>query len=468
MASLSSLGIGSGLDVSGLVSKLMEQESQPLVALTQKEATIQAKISAFGSIKGSLSALQNTLQALGKATTFTSTTATVSDTTVLGTTAGAGAAAGDYNIEVTQLAKSHVLRTAADYSTEDTFNPGTLTLTVGENSTSISIRSGENDTLAGIARSINEANAGVNAAVINTGSTQRLVLTSATTGAEGAITVEASELGSGATHSLADFAYSGADSTTMVQAQRADDAIFSINNIEISRSSNTVTDAIDGLTLNLAKTGSTRVTLQSNPDAATSAINIFVKAYNDLAATLKKVSAYDAETKKGSTLTGDSTVRNLDFQLANLTSDTVAGRAAGSAARLSDIGITRQLDGTLKVDDAKLKAALNDPSKDVMGLFTATAVGDNAKTDGIAARFSKAITGMIGKGGPLTARTDGLNSTIKDIGNQRTVINQRLETVQANYLKQFQALDSLLSSMTSTSNYLTQQLSALANLNSGN
>lgn len=461
MATLSSPGIGSGLDISGLITKLMEAESQPLVSLAKKEATIQAKISAFGSIKSTLSSLQTAVQTLSKPASFTGASATVADTSVLTATSGSAAVPGNYNINVAQLAQNHVIRSDSAYTTSDTFNAGTLTLTVNGKTTNVAIEAGKNDTLAGIAKSINEAKAGVNASVINTGSTQRLVLTSATTGADGAISLSVAETGSGATHSLTNFAYGGSDTPTMVQTQAANNAMFTINNIEVTRSSNTVTDAIDGLTLGLSKLGETKVTVARDISGTTSAINAFVKAYNDVVTTLGKVSAYDAATKTASTLTGDSTVRSLGFQLSSL-SGSVVGDMSGNTARLSDIGISRQLDGTLKVDDAKLKAALNDPDRDVASLFGSTEAG----REGIAVRFDKALNSILGEGGSLTSRTNGLSNSIKDIDNQRTAINERLEAKEANYRKQFQALDSLISSMSTTSDYLTQQLSAIASLNS--
>ncbi|MBV2234758.1 MAG: flagellar filament capping protein FliD [Sterolibacterium sp.] len=460
MAGLASPGIGSGLDINGLVSKLMESESRPLVSLTTKEAGIQAKISAFGSIKSALSGLQTATQALTRAQTFTGTSATVTDSSVFTATGGKTATPGEYTISVSQLAQNHAIRSDSAYTTSDTFNAGTLTLAVNGKTTEVSIRSGENDTLAGIARSINEARAGVSAAVINTGSTQRLVLTSATTGTDGAIRLSVNETGSGATHSLTDFAYGGSDSPTMVQTQAANDAIFTINNIEITRSSNTVTDAIDGVTLGLSKLGETKLTVARDISGTTSAINAFVKAYNDVVTTLNRVSAYDAATKKASTLTGDSTVRSLGFQLSSLSSS-VVGDMSGSTARLSDIGISRQLDGTLQVDDAKLKTALKDPDRDVAALFAGTEAG----REGIAVRFVNALDGILGENGTLTSRTNGLSSSIKDIGRQRDSINLRLAATEANYRKQFQALDSMVSSMASTSNYLAQQLQGLANLN---
>lgn len=462
MAGLASPGIGSGLDINGLIDKLMDSERTPLLSLAKKESTLQAKISAFGSIKSGISALQSAAQKLTKADTFTASSATVSDKDVLSAKTGANVAPGNYNIDVTQLAKNHVIRSDVDYAAKDTFNAGTLTLSVAGKSKTIDIEAGKNDTLTGIAKSINEAKAGVSAAVINTGSTQRLVLTSTEMGSEGAISLSVNETGSGATHSLTNFAYAGTDTGSMLESQAADDAVFSINNIQITRSSNSVDDAIDGLTLNLTKVGQSNVAVALDSAPTTSAIEGFVKAYNDVVTTLKNLTAYDAETRRASTLTGDSTVRSLEFQLSSLSSS-VVGDISGDTARLSDIGISRQLDGTLKVDSNKLKAALADPNRDVMGFFNSTEVGQ----EGMAVRFDNALGSLLGEGGSLSSRTDGLSNSVKDIDRQRVAINRRLETVEAGYRKQFQALDSLITSMSQTNMYLSQQLNSIAAMTNG-
>lgn len=445
-------GLGSNLDVNSIVSQLMAIEQQPLTALNTKEASFQAKLTALGTVKGTLSSLQSAVQTLKTASTFTGRTATSSDTTVLSASASSTAAAGSYAVSVTQLAKYHALRSNTDYAaTTDTFTTGTLAITVGSGSAvNITIDS-SNNTLAGIRDAINQASAGVTATIVNNGSTNRLVLTSQTLGSAGAVTVAVTDSGSGGTHLL-----DGLKSASLVQTQAADDANFNVNGIDITRSSNTISDAIEGVTLNLAKTGSATVAVAKNTGAITAAINAFVKAYNDSIKQLQSVSAYDAANKKASVLTGDSTVRSIQSRLSSLAQSSVTG-IAGGISRLSDIGIAMQKDGTLVVDSTKLSAALTDPNKDVASLFSQTASGNT----GIAVRFYEALDSMVGSSGLIAGRTDGISATIKDIDKQRDALVYRLNQIERRYRAQFTALDSLVSSMNKTSSFLTQQLANL-------
>ncbi|MDP2823776.1 MAG: flagellar filament capping protein FliD [Sulfuritalea sp.] len=461
MAGISSPGLGSGLDVSGLVSKLMALERQPLTALATKEASFQAKLSAFGSLKGALSSLQTAAQTLKTATTFTGKSASVSDSTVLTASASSTAAAGSYNVSVTQLAKFHAVRSNTNYAaTTDTFNTGTLSITIGSGTAvNVTIDSG-NNTLAGIRDAINTANAGVTASIINDGTTNRLVLASKTSGSTGAITVAVTDSGGGGTHAL-----SGLASASLVTTQTADDANLTINGIAITRSSNTITDAVDGLTLNLAKgtlasPGTATVTVAQNTGAVTSAVSAFVKAYNDAVGGIKSMTAYDVANKRASVLTGDSTARSIQSQLSSLVQTSVTG-IAGGIARLSDIGITVQKDGTLATDSTKLAAALADPDKDVAALFTQTTSGN----EGIAVRFNTLLEGVVGSAGIIASRTDGINASVKDIGKRRETLSLRLANIEKRYRDQFTRLDSLIAGMQQTSSYLTQQLASLQSLN---
>ena len=200
---ITSAGVGSGLDVEGIVSGLMELERRPLTRLDTKESTYQSKLSAYGTVKSYLSTLQTAATSLATASTFTGKSASVSDSTVLSAAASSTAAAGSYSINVTQLAKYHAVRSNTNYAAStETFNTGTLSISVG-GGTAVDVPiTGANNTLAGISQAINEADAGVSASVINDGSTNRLVLTSKTSGSAGAISVVASDDGSGGAHAL--------------------------------------------------------------------------------------------------------------------------------------------------------------------------------------------------------------------------------------------------------------------------
>lgn len=456
-SSVASPGIASGLDVNGIITKLMALEQRPLTKLDTKEADYNAKLTAYGSIKGALSGLQTAAKALTAVSTFTSKTTSVSDTTVLSASAGSTAAAGSYGLSVTQLAKAHTVRSNTNYAaTTDTFNTGTLAITIGGGSAVNVTIDGSNNTLAGIRQAINDANAGVTATIINDGSTNRLVLSSNTSGSLGTVGVAVTDSGSGGTYAL-----SGLDSASLVQTQAADNALLSINGIAISRSSNVITDAVAGVTLNLSKgtlaaPGTATVVVANNTAATSAAIETFVTAFNYASSLLKTDSSYDATTKKGAVLSGDGTVRSIQSQLSSLLSASVTG-VVGGISYLADIGIARQADGMLAIDSTKLAAALADPSKDVSALFTQTTSGN----EGIAVRFNTMLDASIAFDGLIASRTDGIKASIKDLGTTRDSLNLRLAKIEAQYRAQFTALDVMISSLNKTSQYLTQMIAAL-------
>ncbi|MEW6293634.1 MAG: flagellar filament capping protein FliD [Pseudomonadota bacterium] len=457
MASISSPGLGSGLDINGIIAKLMQVEAQPLKAMASKEASYQAKLSAFGSLKGALAGLQTAAQTLKNASTFTGMSATSSDSSLFSVSATSAATVGSYDIGVTTLAKANSLRTNVDYGT-DTFDSGILRITVGTGTPKDISLTGTNS-LSGIRDAVNNANAGVTATIINDGTAERLVLTSNTTGAAGAITVAAPTTNNDGTRRLADLI--GGNLTT---TQAATDAVLTINGITITRSTNTIDDAIGGVTLKLQKEPAqtlpitpltAKLTVAQNTGSITTAINAFVKAYNDAMGQIKSMTAYDAANKKASVLTGDSTARSVQSQLSGLLGTSVGG-LAGGISRLSDIGISVQTDGTLAFNASKLTTALSD-KKDVASLFTQTTSGNQ----GIAVRFSNLLDGIVGSSGLIASRTDGINASIKDIQRRGEAFQNRLAQIESRYRKQFSALDSLVASMNQTSNYLSQQLANL-------
>lgn len=455
MASISSPGLGSGLDISGIINKLMAVEAQPLTALQTKEASYQAKLTAYGSLKGALSALQTAAQTLKTAGTFTAKSTSMADSSVATASASATATAGTYDIAITTLAKANSLRTSTNFAADATFEAGTLSIQVGTGAVqTITLEAGK--TVAQIATAINDAKVGVSATVINNGT---LVLTSGTQGTAGAITFSATTTDDGSSGTLA---LTDIDDTTELQA--ALDASFTVNGIAMTRSANTVTDAISGVTLNLLKEGSsTKLTVTNNTGTVTAAVSAFVKAYNDAVNGIRQMTAYDAANKKASVLTGDSTARSIQSQLGSLVSASVSG-IAGGISRLSDIGITVQKDGTLATDASKLSAALADPDKNVAALFTQTTSGNQ----GIAVRFYSLLDGIVGTDGLISSRTTGISSSIKDLQRRAETLNLRLTAIETRYRTQFSRLDSLIASMNQTSTYLTQQLANLPGSSSSN
>lgn len=453
---LATTGLGSGLDVSGLVSKLMAVEQQPLTLLNKQTSSFQSQLSAYGSFKGVLSSLQTAAKALETPASFSISTATVTDSTILSAASSSTAVAGNYNVTVTQLAQAQKQASAGYAATNtavatDTL-PATLTLNFadpGKTAVNISIDSSHN-TLAGIRDQINAANAGVTASIINDGNTNgyRLVLSSNTTGAKGAVTLSSTDAG------LSTLA------TGMTEKVAAKDAQFTVDGILITKSSNTVTDAIQGVTLNLAKAGSSQVSVVTDKDTITKNVQAFVTAYNNMVSFVKNSTAYNPTTQSGAVFAGDSTVRNVQQSLRNIFTSAVSGAPSGQSV-LTDFGLSFQKDGTLSVDSTKLSAALSNPDKSLSNLFAKTST-----STGYASQMNTLVGGMLETGGTLASRTDGLNSTIKRLEDQKTALSNRLDKIQKTYLAQFNALDSTIASLTSTSSYLTQQLAAMTNANS--
>ena len=390
--------VTSGLDVNALVNQLMTVEQQPITKLASREASYQAKLSAFGTIKGAVASFQTSVSALSNASTFQAVTATSSDTTVASASALTSALPGNYSLEVSSLAQAQKLVAAGQTgvgtaigsgaSTTLTFDFGTIsgTLTGGKyaSGTTFTTNGGgvktvtidnTNNSLQGMRDAINAAGIGVTASIINDGSASpfRLVLSSNNMGAVNSLKISAS---GDATVSalLANDPTAGAATGVLGQnlseSVTALNADLKVNGIAVSKNSNTVSDVIPGVTLNLAKLTTAPVTLTVAQDttSVTKSVNDFVSAYNTLNQSLNDVSSYDAAKKTGAVLQGDATVRNLQAKLRAVLNTPGAGALTG----LSQIGVTFQRDGTLAVDSAKLGSAMQSNYGDIAGLFAAT------------------------------------------------------------------------------------------------
>ena len=456
MATLSSPGLGSGLDINGLVSKLMAVEQRPLLVLNQKEASFQAKISALGSLKGALSALQTASTSLIPATgttaadKYTTTRTSFSDTTLATATATNTAAAGSYTLSNVVLANAQQIRkTGLTVPAE----AGKLSITVGTGST-VNVAIAASATLAQVRDAINASASEATASIINDGSNDVLVLTAKNTGASNTIKINGASDDGGTEFDQFDYTAPG-DNNSWTQQKAAGDANVTINGILVTSKTNSITSAITGVTLNLTKdsAGPTTLTISKDTGAVASSLNAFIKAYNDAVGVMKSLGSYDAANKKASTLTGDSTLRGAQTVLRNALFAPSNG-SNPNLQRLSDIGVSIQLDGTLKLDSSKLSAAITSDFSSV-----ATLVAD------VGTRFKEATTGLISDTGTVSARIDGINSTIKDIGKRREAITLSLEKIESNYRRQFTALDVQVANLQSLSARLEQQLAGLPSFN---
>lgn len=455
---ISAAGVGSGLDVGGIISQLMAVERQPLSRLQTQQKSYQSKLSAFGQLQSAMSKLQDAAATLAKSTTFSATTASAGDTKAFTVGSTTSAQTGSYNIEVEQLARAQRVATSA--TTAPTVGEGSLTISLGryaedgsfataaDGEKTISVAAGAS--LADLRDAINGADAGVSAQIINNGTVDQLVISSKETGAAQAFKLSG-------TGGLAGFSYDAGSATPgLTTVQQAQDARLSIDGLAITRGSNTIADAIEGVTLTLAKPteGETAVTVNRDDETAKKAIDDFAKAWNELNSLIRTQTSYDATTKKAGTLNGDASVRSIQGQLRSVLANPLAG--LGGATMLSDAGISFKTDGSMSVDSKKLSEALADPAKKIGELFAG-----NGTVSGFAKTLETRVKDMLGTDGLLSARTDGINRSIKSFDARIESLEARLVKVEARYSAQFTALDAAMSSMNTTSAYLTQQLANL-------
>ena len=476
LGTISSTGIGSNLDVKSIVSQLMATEQGPTTALNNKEASYNAKLSAIGSLKSALSTLQTSAQTLNLTSTFSTVTPSVADSSVLSASVNGATTAGSYNIEVQSLAQSQKLLSGNFSATSTVIGSGTLTFDMGTYSDAgsppvtftansnvaqktITIDS-SNNTLQGVRDAINNANIGVSATIINDGSNYHLSLSSKDSGTANAIRIGVAESGGAGLAQLAYDASTGGVSN-MTQNVAPKNAVIKVDGVTITKSSNTITDAIQGITLNLTKEmasgTTTKLTLAQDTTAANKAIHSFVNAYNAVTQQIATDTAYNATTGTASVLTGDSTLRMIQNQLRSALTNPITGAPSGLQT-LTDAGVSFQTDGTLAINEDKLSAALANPQQDLSRLFVTSADG----TIGFGSRINSLVSNMIfGPSATINSRVDGINASIKDIDKQLANEKVRLAAVEARYNTQFSALDAMIGSMNSTSTYLTQQLAAL-------
>lgn len=579
MAGLSSIGIGSGLDIQGIIDKLMAAESQaPRAALAKKEASYQAKLSAYGMLSGAISSLQSTLANLNNQSTFKAVNATPSDASIFTASASSSAGVGSYSINVTKLAQAQTLSTTGQASTTATIGSGAttkltfqfgtlstsgnltkqsanlsaaasssgiaagslsingtiITTGAGTNSakalaTAINLETGTtgvtataqgtdtgalgtfttttgtatytldvggvniitngaagtdaaavdaavtaaaaalttagisytgtaaagtlkftnadganisiqesgagasggfaasigigttktftssvtlssattltvggsnpsaagfsagtglrtftqsanqpsasvtidntNNSLQGIRDAINKANIGVSASIVSDGTPTNpyhLVIKSNQTGQESSMRISVQNGGDPSLASLLSFDASG---TTLTETSVAQNAALTVNGIAVSSQTNTVSGAIEGASLELAKTGAGNLNITRNTSSVTSSVDAFVKAFNDVNSTIQKLSSYNAETKKGGPLTGDSSVRTIETELRKMLSSTVTD-SNSTLKTLRDVGLSVSREGVMSVDSSKLSAAMSKDLDNVAALFS--------------------------------------------------------------------------------------------------
>ncbi len=353
-AILQALGSGSGIDVNGLVNQLAEAQKAPQQALLdQRQAVNGARVSALGQMANAIDGFAAALRSLLDSGSLYSQPA-VSDTGIFTATAMAGSRIGNLSasITVSQVATAQTLVSAPIADRAQPVGEGTLTIVTGAGSFDVVIDA-TNDSLDGLAQAINQAGAGLTASIVTDPSGARLVV-KGRTGAANEFTIAASGAAG-----LARFAYDPDLPGGLERKVAAQDAIVSLDGIEVRRDTNSFSDLIPGVRIELKKAApdvAVSVGVTRPAAAIQQAVSDFVGAYNELQSMIAAVTRPDADGNPGA-LRGDIGIRQMQRQLAALTTTVLSSEGNGPHT-LAEIGVRTNRDGTLSVDQTVLANAL--------------------------------------------------------------------------------------------------------------
>lgn len=452
MASITNLGSTTGLPLEKILTDLQAAEDKKLTLYTNRQASYEARVSAFGQIQSAVEALQKAAAALGKASTLDAVKPTVVGDGVTATIGEDGATVGEYSINVKNLATAQTLQSGlvadrkASNGASGSFE---IELTNGEKHT-IDL---SDTSLNGIAKAINsDDKAGLRATIITNDSGSYLMLSAKDTGVQASVKT-ITVTGTPELENI--LSYNSGSGTQLTQKTAATDAELEINGITVKSGSNSISGAIDGVTLNLtAKTDPNKVVtlkLQGDTSVASKAVQDFVSAYNAVQSTISKLTAFDITAQTNQALTGDSTTRGIQSAMSSALQ---VFTGEGSVRSLADLGIAMDpKTGLLKLDQKQLDSALTANPADVKRLMTSA--------DGLAARFDAATKAALGSNGSIKLSQDGLNESIKDVKDQLERAKATSTASMAAMRAQFVALDKFVSQQTVTANYLTQQFAAM-------
>lgn len=463
MPTISFGGLGNGLDFGQVVDQLVKVAQLPVDRLTKKRTDLNAKLTDLTTVSTKVAGLQSAAEALRLSTSFDKTAVSVSDTTVLSASASSSGATGTYSVRVVSLAQSHQIvnkaAKAVSSETADIVSGGSATFTfqvgAGSNQT---VSLGSTATLADLKDQINDLGAGVTASLINTGTeaapSYRLALSSNNTGNENAITIVADSTdldllnGSGT---------GGIDTLSAAQNAEIQIGDQALNPLTIQRSSNTISDAIPGLSLTLTKTTgaeTVQVSLSQDVNAVKTNITALATAYNEVVKFINERTTYDVTTKQGGVFFNEFSARTVLAQLRTALSSSVSG--ATTYTSVGQIGFKTERDGTITVDDRQLTTALSTDYSAVKGLFA-----NQGAVTGLAQSVVSAVDALNDvAGGALTLRKNGVTSEITRVGDDIARQEDALSRYEERLRRQFAALDGLLRQLQGQSSFLQSQSSS--------
>ncbi|QRY82155.1 flagellar filament capping protein FliD [Pseudomonas sp. PDNC002] len=465
MAGTSINGVGSGYDIDSIVTSLVNAQKAPKQSqITTQQTKANTQLSALGTLKSALSTYQAALDKLNDASSFAGLAVKSSSTDTLTATVGAGATGGSYKVVVGNLATSS--KVATQYIDKSTsFGAGSLKITQGNSSYTVNVSAGAS--LSDVRDSINSQlkSSGITANIITDATGPRLVLGSTTTGAGSDISIEAS-----GDSSLDVLKIDGSGTKASATAGGyidtvAKDANYTIDGLQMSSATNTVSGAISGVSFTLVAAGSSTVTVDTNKDGLKTSIKSFVDSYNALITSInsltKVTNTTDSSgkpTTSAAALSGDAMTRTL---LSGLRNELVGSSDSGGSIKLlSQLGISTKNDGTLSIDDKKLDTALTNNFSSVQGFFTGSG--------GLLERMSASVKSYTQSNGLLDQRTSNLNQTLSDLATQQTALTNRMDKLTTTLMAKYNAMDSLVAQLKATSSSVMTTLNALNKASSSN
>ncbi|MDB2705680.1 flagellar filament capping protein FliD [Pseudomonadota bacterium] len=442
-------GVGSGLDVNNIVSQLLDLERQPIDRLDSKQNIVNAQISAYGSLSSKISSFQDAMQKLSSPSEFKVFSSVSNDEDLFTTEVSSEASAGSYSVEVQVLAERDKIASKAYTDTETSVGEGTLTLSTGTDSFDVLI-DGTNNTVEGIRDAVNTAsdNTGITASIVTDDDGAHLVFSSDDTGTANALKVTVDDTSDGSNtddSGLSSLAFEAGVVEHRPAISSALDSVVKIDGFTITSSSNTITGAVSGLSINAKAIGTSTIDVSRDDEKITESVQAFADAYNDLRTEIK--------TQRSGQLEADSTLLTLERQLSGVL-NSGASVTDSSFSYLIEVGLSTDDTGTMSLDSSKLSDVLNTDFSSFVNLFS-------AEDEGIAFRLDNLADGFLGSGGLIEAREEGLQDQVDRIEDQKTRIEDRLISVERRIRAQFSALDTLVSNLSSTGNFLSEQLAAL-------
>lgn len=442
-------GIMSGLDTNTLIAQLVSIERQPIVKLQARQSDYNTQISKFGDLSSKLTSLKAALEAIDSRDELLSLTASSTAETKVRVSATGDASPGSYDVTVTQLAKAEKDRSAAFASDLDPVKAGTLTITVKDEDP-VAVTVAEGASLRDVVEAINASDAKVSASIVNDGTQSYLFLTALETGHEiGGLADDAIVISE---------SYTGATGTELglTQTQQAQNALFSVDGLDIEKTTNAVTDVIEGVKLELlgetdVETPSVGVTVVPDTETVKERFQTFVDAYNEVMDLVQKESTVGEKARRGDKLAGDPVLSRVRSQLQAIVASSIED-ATSNYDSLASIGIKTASTGKLALDASDLTDALDADFLGVAAVLIQETTGIAAQMTDVIDQFTDPIDGSI------KLRKDGIRTSIDLIDDQIAAAERRVTAYEQSLIRQFTGLETMMSQFQMQGNYLSSAL----------